>query len=414
MIRRFELTGGVLTPAESEQAPIQLYVNPDAAEREALGTVFALDEHTLSSALDPDEVSRIEVDPDRIFLIWKRPTNYSGKDTFFFNVASIGMLLLEGRLVIIVSDNMPLTTGTRHAATLNRPVDVMLGVLLMTIQHYLEHLKVIKMIARDLQGKINTSMENIHLIQMFNLSESLIYYLNAIHTNGAVLARLRSHAERAGFAVEDLEFLEDLVIENDQCYKQAEIYSTVFAGLMDARGTLINNNMSVLLKNLTIINVVFLPLNLIASIGGMSEYTQMTHGLGWRLSYLLFFVAMGVIGLLTAWLLRRVEARSTSQGPVLGARGRSSARPRREEHGPAGAGPCRRSGGKRAPVGSDAGVQTNPSGGGQTSGLRGRSGRAAASRPRRCAGGSPGTSRCLSACPPRLRAWAAARSGRWR
>ena len=38
----------------------------------------------------------------------------------------------------------------------------MLGLLLTTIQHYLEHLKVIKMIARDLQLKINTSTENTH------------------------------------------------------------------------------------------------------------------------------------------------------------------------------------------------------------------------------------------------------------
>jgi magnesium transporter len=94
---------------------------------------------------------------------------------------------------------------------------------------------------------------------MFNLSESLVYYLNAITGNGVVLTRLRAHAEKAGFSPETLAFIDDLIIENNQCYKQAEIYSTVLSGLMDARGTLVNNNMNVLLKNLTIINVIFLP-----------------------------------------------------------------------------------------------------------------------------------------------------------
>ncbi|HNX51559.1 MAG TPA: magnesium transporter CorA family protein [Thermoanaerobaculaceae bacterium] len=329
MIRRFEIADGALVATDSDRAAVQLYVNPDASEREALGALFHLDEHTLSSALDPDEVSRLEAAPDRIFLIWKRPTNYSGKDTFYFNVASIGMLLLEGRLVIIVSDNVPLTTGSRYLATLRNPTDVLLGLLLSTVQHYQEHLKVIKMIARDLQEKINTSMENKHLIQMFNLSESLIYYLNAINMNGVVLTRLRGHAERTGFAEGDLAFLDDVVIENNQCYKQAEIYSTVFAGLMDARGSLINNNMSVLLKNLTLINVVFLPLNLLASIGGMSEYSMMTRGLDWRLSYLLFFVAMLLIGLITAVLLRRVDLRGGHPGPLLAPRGRRSPGDRR-------------------------------------------------------------------------------------
>jgi magnesium transporter len=189
------------------------------------------------------------------------------------------------------------------------------------------------MIARDLQEKINTSMENKHLIQMFNLSESLVYYLNAINSNGAVLTRLRAHAERAGFAADDLALLDDLLIENNQCFKQAEIYSTVFAGLMDARGSLINNNMSVLLKNLTIINVVFLPLNLIASIGGMSEYSMMTQGLDWRVSYVIFLVAMVAIGLITAVLLRRVNIGGGALRPFPGLRNRPAGRGHRDAGG---------------------------------------------------------------------------------
>jgi magnesium transporter len=314
MIKLFDLTEGAMVPASAPDAPVHLFVNPDAAERELLRTSFGLDEHTLSSVLDPDEVPRIEMAPGHVLLIWKRPTSYSGKDTFYFDVASIGMLLLDRRLVVIVTDNLPLTSGARQTPTLHRPVDVMLGLLSHTIVHYLEHLKVIKMIARDLQQKINTSMENKHLIQMFNLSESLIYYLNAINSNGVVLARLRGHAEKAGFSGADLEFLDDLVIENDQCFKQAEIYSTVLSGLMDARGSLVNNNMNQMLKNLTLINVVFLPLNLLAGIGGMSEFSMMTTGIDWRISYLLFVVAMVVVGVITATILHRVQFGGRSAG----------------------------------------------------------------------------------------------------
>ena len=71
-----------------------------------------------------------------------------------------------------------------------------------------------------------------------------MYYLNAIHGNGAVLARLRGQGERLGFAPASLELLDDLIIENEQCIKQAEIYSSVLAGLMEARGNLLNNTMN--------------------------------------------------------------------------------------------------------------------------------------------------------------------------
>ena len=300
MIRRFELTDGALIPAESEQAPIQLYVNPDAAEREALGTLFDLDEHTLSSALDPDEVSRIETEPGRILLIWKRPTNYSGKDTFFFNVASIGMLLLEGRLVVIVSDNVPLTTGTRHAATLNRPLDVMLGLLLITIQHYLEHLKVINMIADEIETKITHSMENRHLLNLFTLEKSLVYYLNAINSNAVVIDRIRNHAEKLGLSTENRELIDDISIENTQCYRQAEIYSNILASMMDARVSIVSNNLNVLMKTLNIITIAIMVPTFVVSAFSMNVRIPMS-GLHNAFYMVISLALLSVIGFYFFW-----------------------------------------------------------------------------------------------------------------
>eukprot|EP00659_Diplonema_papillatum_P012759 gene12759-19700_t len=161
------------------------------------------------------------------------------------------------------------------------------------------------MVARELQQQFNASMSNRHLMQMFNLSESLIYYINALHSNGAVLTRLRNHGEKEHFSAETLGLIDDLIIENNQCYKQAEIYSNVFSGLIDARGNLMNNSMNNLLRKLTLINVVFLPLNLIASVGGMSEFSMMTAGTPWWISYPLFMAAMGLgAGLMVLGLKR--------------------------------------------------------------------------------------------------------------
>lgn len=309
MIRRFRLADGIPALATgADDATICVYENPDAAGREALKSEFGIDDHTLSSALDPDELARVESAPGRMLLIWKRPTRCSERDPFFFDVGSIGLILTRDRLAVISADDYPLNaSGGRPVHALRTPLDAMLWLLSGTIQQFLGHLKVVKAIAREVQEKINTSMENKHLIQMFSLSESLIYYINAIHSNGTVLARLRQQAEKEGFPPEDVALLDDLIIENDQCYKQAEIYSTVLSGLMDARGNLVNNNMNILLKKLTIINVIFLPLNLIASVGGMSEYSMMTAGLDWRISYTLFIAAMLAVGWATALILKRMD-----------------------------------------------------------------------------------------------------------
>jgi magnesium transporter len=305
VIKSFQLAEGRLLPVASFNADVMLFMAPDVGERSLLQGNFGVDEHALASALDPDEVSRIEFRANNAFLVWKSPESYTGHNGFSFGVSSFGLVFSEHRLLIISGDDSQLNElGTQRL--LKQPVDVLLDLLSNSIHHYLGHLKVIKMLGRELQQRLNSSLENEHFIQMFNLSESLIYYINAIHSNGAVLTRLRNHAQKQPFDTHTLDLIDDLIIENEQCYKQAEIYSTVFAGLMDARGNLVNNNMNSLLRKLTMINVVFLPLNLIAGIGGMSEYSMMTARIPWWVSYPAFCLAMVGIGAMTVQMLKRM------------------------------------------------------------------------------------------------------------
>jgi magnesium transporter len=306
MIKQFNISNNLLSIIKDDNAVIELYIDPTDTEKKILEEKYNIDEHTISSALDPDEVSRLEFDPDYIFMLWKRPKNYSQSDEFVFNVSSAGIFLIKNKMVIILPDDITILEPRRFLK-INTPVEVVLNFLYQSIQQYLEHLKVIKQISRDIQQKINLAMENEHLIIMFNLSESLVYYLNAISSNNTVLMKLRNNAEKMGFTADDIEILDDILIENNQCFKQAEIYSNILSGLMDARGTLVNNNMNVLIKNLTIINVIFLPLNLIASIGGMSEFSIWTEHIDWRLSYSAFALFMILIAYLTAYFINKIN-----------------------------------------------------------------------------------------------------------
>jgi magnesium transporter len=82
--------------------------------------------------------------------------------------------------------------------------------------------------------------------------------------------------------------------------------------LMDATVGFINNNQNKNVKRLTVLSVVFMPLNVLAGIGGMSEFSMMTQGVSWPVSYGLFTVALGIVGWLTYLLLRFFEGREKS------------------------------------------------------------------------------------------------------
>jgi magnesium transporter len=84
--------------------------------------------------------------------------------------------------------------------------------------------------------------------------------------------------------------------------------------LMDATDSSININQNKDLKRLTIISVVFMPLNLLAGVGGMSEYTSMTEGTPRAISYTAFMIGMVILGWITFLGLRYTEKRKARIG----------------------------------------------------------------------------------------------------
>jgi len=78
---------------------------------------------------------------------------------------------------------------------------------------------------------------------------------------------------------------------------------------MDATVGFLNVNQNIDLKRLTIISVVFMPVNILAGIGGMSEFSMMTSGIPWPIAYGSFVVVMILIGILTFFGLRAFENR---------------------------------------------------------------------------------------------------------
>jgi magnesium transporter len=104
-------------------------------------------------------------------------------------------------------------------------------------------------------------------------------------------------------------------------FEMTETSREIVTSLMEMYLSMVNNrmaqvanqtNMSV--RRLTFITTIFMPLTLLAGIGGMSEWSMMTGPHNWRIAYPAFLGSMVVIGVVTYLILKRLGVSTAGAG----------------------------------------------------------------------------------------------------
>jgi magnesium transporter len=111
-----------------------------------------------------------------------------------------------------------------------------------------------------------------------------------------------------------LVYFRDIYDHLSKYYEVAEAAREQVTDLMEIHLSLINNSMAetanrtnAIMRRLTLITTIFMPLTLIAGIGGMSEFTMMVGQENWGIAYFVLLVGMAVIALINYRLLMRME-----------------------------------------------------------------------------------------------------------
>jgi len=307
MFRCYDLIDGkVQSCPEGQLGIIQVYSAPSDEEKRYLVDHCGIDEHTLMSALDEDEISRIEYEHNHIAVIMKRPRNYQVDRVMSFKISSIGAFLFKDRIIVMQAEPMPLFEHGKMPLRGNSIQGVLLRLLHHATHHFLQHLRIIRNISDEIENKIESSVTNKSLANMFSLLKSLTYYESATAANQLLLLKLKSDANKIGFNEEELDFLDDITVENKQCDNLAGIYAGILTGMSDARVSIVSNNLAIIMKYLAIINLVFMPLNVLTGLGGMSEFSMMTDKLWWPHAFSALAFLLVLVGYITYLLVKQI------------------------------------------------------------------------------------------------------------
>ncbi|MFN3306419.1 MAG: magnesium transporter CorA family protein [Candidatus Kapaibacteriota bacterium] len=268
MVVRFTIEGDKLV--QRPNGNLMFFTNVSEEDKRYLLENLLIDEHTLQSSLDPEELARLEIEPEHYAFIIKAPKHHIAEEELIFRVQSIGMFLFKDKLVVVSQDQLTDLLQTKPFQRVSTIKDVFFKIIYSFIIQFYYHLNTINRISDELEAKLSQAQENKYLLHLFSLEKSLVYYHNAITTNQFLLEKIKFNASKLNITDEEKELLEDILIENNQCMRQAETYSTILASLMDARASIIANNLNVLMKILNIITITIMVPTFVVSLFSMN------------------------------------------------------------------------------------------------------------------------------------------------
>ena len=131
----YRLESDTLVSCEPNAAEIIIYTSPTLDDEAELQEQYKIDYHPLQSSLDPDELSRLEIERDHVSIIFKRPKSFCAGDNFPLKLTSTGVFLYEHYLLIVMADDSPIFEG-RVPFPVKSIHDVMLRLLYQATMHF--------------------------------------------------------------------------------------------------------------------------------------------------------------------------------------------------------------------------------------------------------------------------------------
>lgn len=277
MIKYYKTIDNTVKEVENAESGCWIcIVSPTEEETAVAIEQFGLDAGFVRSSLDEEESSRIENEDDQTLIIVDYPvaeTISELEKTVNYYTLPMGIIIKDENIITICSRENNIISeiceGKFRNIQTNQKTRFLLQILLRIAIRFLQYLRQIDKIFSVTEKRLSTLMKNKELLQLHNLEKSLVYFSTSLKSNEVTLEKiLRGRVLK--MYEEDKDLLEDVLIEVKQAIETANIYSRILSGTRDAFSSIINNNLNVVMKRLTIITILMAIPTIVFSYYGMN------------------------------------------------------------------------------------------------------------------------------------------------
>lgn len=282
---------------------------PDDSEVRLLKEKYDVVPEFLKAALDPEETSHIDTDPEesQILIIadccLKRSSSVNGILSCI--TVPISLIFMPERIITISIEPNPflqdLESGKIKDLNTAERTRFFLLLMYMISQKYQLYLRQIEACSEKTTDRLYRNMNNRGIADMMELDKSLIYFSASLKADGNTLEKITG-GRILPLNDLDAQLLDDVLIEYRQATDMCQIYTTINERVSNGCNSILSNNMNDIMKNLTVITIVMSIPNMIYGFYGMNVADL-------PIPYVWFPFLISVISCLICWAYFKISQR---------------------------------------------------------------------------------------------------------
>jgi magnesium transporter len=297
------------------------FSQPTKQELSTLIGPLGLHPLSIEDCFDEKQIPKIEDFPNNTFILF---------NTFAYS----GQKLSIDEIDLFIGNNFLVTVSQREAESRRLVSDItrVMGTDLETARHgpaFLMHVVLDSVVDQkfvaieEFENELNAAEESMladpakfNIAELVRLRRGLLSLRKSLFHEREILVKI-CRKDCVFISDKAIFHYRDIYDHLAKFFELTESYRDIVTSLMELYLSMLNNQMTkaandtnVIVRRLTLITTIFMPLTLLAGIGGMSEWSMMTGPENWRIAYPAFMVAMVVIGCANYFLLVRFERKS--------------------------------------------------------------------------------------------------------
>ena len=294
------------------------YYQPSREELSKLIEPFGLHPLTIEDCTDENLLPKIEEYPKNTFIIFNAYT-YSDK---VLSVDEVDFIIGDNYLITVSGyksdDRIPLNGIEKIVEREIESAKQGPSHLLHVILDYIVDRKFLSI--ETLEDELDAAEDllinnptNFNPTELIQIRRSLLILRKSLFHEREILVKI-CRKDCQFISEKAIYHFRDIYDHLSKFFELTETYREIVSSLLEMNVSMLNNmltksanqtNLSV--RRLTLISTIFMPLTLLAGIGGMSEWSMMTGPSNWTIAYPLFLLGMVVFGILNYLFIRHLE-----------------------------------------------------------------------------------------------------------